>query len=151
MDELAGNKIAADLGSAAFQHGMDQGFWKLVERVEDRLYISICARDQIWFLLELDCSNYGQQALLGRFVDVNSRQCVAPAWPKGNGVFGGWIKSDPGNLFICWDQDRKGISHHTEWASRQAWKKGKNQIVSYLEHIHHLLWLPKNGYSGKVA
>lgn len=152
MDKLTTASVAADVMSAAFQHGINQGFWKLIEQIDNRVYINICARDQTWFLLELECTDYGKQAILGRFVDVNNRECIASAWPRGNGLFEGWIKFNPGNLFICWDQDRKGIEHHYgEWFARQAWKKGKNQIIAYIEHIHHLLWLPKYGYEGKAA
>lgn len=139
--------LAADIVSAAFQNGVNQNLWELVARVNNAVDVRIAAPDSTWYLLLLDCTNYWDQAILGQFIDPHTRQCNASAWPQGDGIFQQWIKCTPGNLFICWDQDRIGISKHPDWAFHKSWQKKSNQLVSYLEFIHTRLWLPRYGYS----
>jgi hypothetical protein len=151
VTEKTSDRLAADLASAAFQNGVHQELWELVARSGDALDVRIAAPDSAWYLLLLDCTNYWEQAILGQFIDPQTRQCVASAWPQGDGTFQQWIKFSPGNLFICWDQDRTGISKHSEWTFKKAWQRRTNQVVSYLEFVHTLLWLPKYGYSRRSA
>jgi len=138
--------LEADLRSADFLHGIEQGFWTFVDRAGARVYMRLYAADGRSYLLELECTRYGDEALLGSFVTEDSHQCVAAAWPRGNGVFQQWIKPDPGNLFICWDQDRAGIGHHGNWRSNEAWKKTGNPLVSYLDFMRQLLNNLMRGY-----
>lgn len=149
--ENSQDRLAADLASAAFQNGITQKLWELIARSGNSLDVHIAAPDSGWYLLLLDCNNYWEQAIWGQFIDPKTRQCVASAWPVGDGTFQQWIKCTPGNLFICWDQDRIGISKHSEWAHKKSWQKRQNQVVSYLDFIHTLLWLPKFGYSRRGA
>jgi hypothetical protein len=100
------------------------------------------------YLLELDCSGYGDEPIAGRFVN-DQHECVGSAWPRGNGTFVQWVKPDPPNLFVCWTEDRLGITHHQEWRALQAWKRHPNQIYGYLDFIRKLLHVPSFGYSAK--
>jgi hypothetical protein len=145
------DRLAADIESAAFQNGVDQKLWELIARAGTALDVRIAASDSGGYLIRLDCTDYWDQAILGQFIDCQTKQCVPSAWPQGSGIFQQWIKYSPGNLFICWDQDRGGISRHSEWAFRKSWQKKTNQLVSYLEFIHRLLWLPQYGYSRRSA
>src|SRR5437667_5912171 len=76
--------LEADLRSADFLHGIEQGFWTFVDRAGARVYMRLYAADGRSYLLELECTHYGDEPLLGRFVTEDSRQCVAAAWPRGN-------------------------------------------------------------------
>jgi hypothetical protein len=143
--------LQADLESAGFRHGVEQGFWQFVGRSGPLLCVRLFAPDDRSFLLELECSSYGAEPLRGRFVDEQTRMCVATAWPRGNPTFQQWVKLDPGNLFICWDQDRVGIQHHADWRGREAWKKSGNPLVAYLEFMRHLLHNPARGYERRVG
>ncbi len=138
-------KLIADLESAAFQHGCAQGFWELVERKEATLYVRLFAPDDRAYVMELACSDYGNEPIGGRFVDAG-RNCVNGAWPKGDGTFNGWVKFADANPFICWDQDRYGLQHHQEWRPRRAWTKKPNQLVAYLDFMRQLLNVQANGY-----
>lgn len=133
-----------DLASSEFQHGVSQGFWELVKRDGDLVYINMHAPDERSYVLKLACERYGSQALDGKFVDPKNLTCVASAWPKGNATFAQWVKFTEGNLFICWDQDRTGISHHQNWHGSNRW--GDNQLISYLDFIRILLYVPWYGY-----
>jgi len=143
--------LQADIDSEEFRHGVEQRFWKLVEQTGARLYVLLYAADGRTFLLELECSDYGGAPILGRFVIEQGRQCIAGAWPGGNGTFQQWVKADPGSLFICWDQDRGGIQHHQEWKGREAWKRSGNPLVAYLDFMRQLLNNPARGYARRSA
>lgn len=138
--------LISDLESAEFQHGASQNFWDFLERVDWLVYVRLYASDDRSFTIELDCSNYCEDPIRGRFVDPVTRQCRAEFWPRGNGMFSGWIKFEGSELFICWDQDRAGIQHHGEWRRQEAWKKQKNQIVAYLDFLRRLLHVEAMGY-----
>jgi hypothetical protein len=143
--------LSEDINSAEFQHGVTQGFWELVlqERDKDLLYVRLHAPDERNYMVRLQCDMYGTQPIDGRFVDPVNLLCVASAWPQGNSMFEQWIKfkEGNGNLFICWDQDRGGIAQHPDWHARSAWKKSSNQLISYLDFLRQLLWLPARGYT----
>lgn len=140
-----------DLESAEFLHGVEQRFWEFVDRSGPLLYVRLCAPDDRTFLLELECSGYRKEPMRGRFVAEDTRQCFVASWPRGNATFQQWVKLDPSNLFICWDQDRAGIQHHTDWKGREAWKKSGNPVVAYLEFMRQLLHNPARGYERRVA
>lgn len=142
----SGTKLQVDLQSAEFQHGVQQQFWELIEIQGCFVFIKIFALDETSYILELDCSGYGNEPLRGRFVDPISKACVASAWPNGNNQFTGWVKFHPGELFICWDQDREGIARHSDWKTRKAWTKNPNQVWAYLDFIRKLLHYPAYGY-----
>jgi hypothetical protein len=138
--------LIRDINSEEFQHGVSQGFWEFQERSDWLLYVILRAPDDCEYLARLDCSSYGDEPILGQFVDLKTRQCIASAWPKGDSVFAQWVKFEPGNLFLCWDQDRAGIKHHPDWRERRAWTKKRNQLVAYLNFLRELLHLPRHGY-----
>jgi hypothetical protein len=138
--------LSGDLGSFEVRHGVVQGFWQIERRDGERIYVILSAPDEQAFTVELDCTGYGEEPIAGRFVDPSSHQCVSSAWPRGDNVLAQWLKWDPANLFVCWDQDRLGVEHHPEWRIRRAWKKNKNQIYTYLEFLRKLFHLPSNGY-----
>jgi hypothetical protein len=143
--------LSEDLASAQFQHGVTQRFWDLVRRDADTVYIRLHAPDDRSYVIRLLCSDYGNQPLDGCFVDPSTFQCVAQAWPQGNATFEQWIKfkDQPGNLFICWDQDRRGNSTHPGWLVNKAWQRNKNQLVGYVDFLRQLLWIPSMGYERK--
>ena len=151
-NQMAANKVddqlQRDLESEEFQHGVEQCFWALLERKDHLVYISFKARDRATYVMQLDCTSYGNQAIGGKFIDPQTRACVSNAWPQGNGTFGGWVKWDANNLFICWPGDRFGIAHHQEWASQRLWDRPPNSIVSYTTFIRGLLWNRAWGYAG---
>ncbi len=142
--------LGIDLGSAAWRHGEEQGYWRVVERMEHVLYVETFARDDLAYLLNLQCDRYGAEPVRGRFVDSRTRACVAAAWPQGDGTFAGWFKSNPQDLFICWPADRGGVEHHADWRALQYWRKTDNQLVQYLEFIRRCLTLPARGYQPRV-
>lgn len=145
--------LTDDLSSTEFQHGVRQQFWELLKQDLDTetVYVRLRAPDDRSYVIAFLCNHYGEQAIDGRFVDSETLQCVASAWPQGDAAFEQWIKfkDAPGHLFICWDQDRSGIGHHQEWALRKAWKRSKNQLVAYLDFLRQLLWIPARGYLRK--
>jgi|CXWL01.1.fsa_nt_gi hypothetical protein len=149
---MAANKVADqlqhDLESEEFQHGVEQRFWALLERKDHLVYMNFQTRNGTTYVMQLDCTDYGNQAIGGKFIDPQTRACVSNAWPKGDGTFGGWVKWDASNLFICWPGDRFGIAHHQEWASQRLWDRPPNPIVSYATFIRGLLWTRARGYVG---
>ena len=140
--------LAADLVSPEIHHGVEQGFWQIESQDGNRVYVRLFALDGAPYLMELDCSGYGDEPIAGRFVN-DQHECVGSAWPRGNGIFVQWVKQDPPNLFICWTEDRLGITHHQDWRALQAWKRHPNQIYAYLDFIRKLLHVPSFGYSAK--
>ena len=149
---MAANKIddqlQLDLESKEFQHGVEQCFWALLERKDHLVYMTFQARDGTIYVMQLECTGYGKQAIGGKFIDPRTRACVSNAWPQGNGTFGGWVKWDANNLFICWPGDRFGIEHHQEWTVQRLWDRSPNPIVSYATFIRRLLWNRAWGYTG---
>jgi hypothetical protein len=141
------DRLGRDLSSAEFNAYVEQGFWKVVERDENILYVLLCAPDERSFLARLDCSEYWDEPIHGTFVDLENRQSVPAAWPDGNTHFEQWIKfkSSPG--FICWDQDREGLRHHLEWKTRKSWQKKPNQLVAYLDFLRQMIHVPALGYN----
>lgn len=140
-------QLQKDLESDDFLKGVENAFWELDSVIGSRVFVWIFDPDTHSYLMELECSLYGDQPIRGWFVDPVSRKCELHAWPQGNHVFEGWVKFKSDPAFICWDQDRGAIDigGHTDWRSRAAWKTG-NQIVSYLDFIRRLLHIPENGY-----
>lgn len=141
-------RLADDLSAPEILHGVEQGFWKLEGQDDHRVYVRLFASDGMPYLIELDCAGYGEEPIAGRFVN-DQHECVGGAWPRGNGMFVQWVKPDPPNLFICWSEDRLGITHHQEWRALKAWKKHSNQIYAYLDFIRKLLHVRSFGYSPK--
>ena len=144
------DRLSADLGSLEFLRGVARQFWRLAERVGDRVYLECFAWDGTGYVLELTCDRYVDEPCLGRFVDLQTRQCVPEAWPTGNGPFGTWFKWQTGNLFICWPGDRAGIAHHHEWRMAEHWKKTGNPIVQYLEFVRECLTIRSRGYQPRT-
>lgn len=138
--------LAQDLASNEFLAGVEREFWRLVERVGDRVYVDCFAWDGDTYVLELTCNQYAVEPCLGRFVDPQTRRCVASAWPSGDGTFGTWFKWQPQHLFICWPGDRAGIQHHSDWRARAHWTKTGNPLVQYLEFIRQCLTIRARGY-----
>jgi|ERR1700722_2752770 len=138
--------LTSHLGSAEIQHGVQQEFWRLEEQVEMRVYVRMTACDGATYLLELECTGYGDEPIAGRFVS-EKHECVSSAWPRGDGAFSQWVKFDAPHLFICWPEDRLGIGHHGDWRGLQAWKRHSNQIYGYLDFVRKLLNVPSFGYS----
>ncbi|HEY6329642.1 MAG TPA: hypothetical protein VI756_09895 [Blastocatellia bacterium] len=140
--------LRQDLASADYIHGVEQGFWRIVDQLGSVLYFELFAPDGMVYVLELGCAFYGIDALQGRFVDRPRGVCVCSAWPRGNATFNQWIKFADVEPFICWDQDRVGIQHHQQdWANRKAWQKSKNQLVTYLDFLRALLHVEAKGYA----
>lgn len=143
-------RLLEDLAAPTFSHGVEQGFWELVEFSGWIAHVGLHAPDGRSYMAELTCTGYGDEPILGRFVDPTTRQCVASAWPTGNGTFNGWVKFSGNDLFICWDQDREGIQRHQEWKGRRAWTRNPNQIVGYLDFLRGLLHIPARGYQRQI-
>lgn len=142
----ASSQLLTDLSSVDFARGADQEFWKLEKRVDSTVYVTMFAMDGDTYLLEMQCDRYGEEPILGRFVDAKSYACVSSAWPMGNEVFGGWFKWQPNDLFICWPGDRGGLQRHADWRTQGRWRQSKNQLVDYLEFVRQCLNLPARGY-----
>jgi hypothetical protein len=148
MEQLIA-KLNADLDSALFRHGCDQGFWELIARDGLTVFARVLAPDGTSYILRLDCTEYGAEPIRGQFVDENRNRELS-AWPKGNTAFEQWIKYKDPNPFICWEQDRIAIERcHQDWKAKQSWKKKDNQLVAYLDFIRELLHLPARGYQWK--
>lgn len=143
------DRLARDLSSPEFAAYAAQGFWKLVKREGHIVYVLMYAPDERTFLARLDCSDYRTEPIAGGFVDPEDLAEKAAAWPDGNSCFEQWIKFKGSPWFICWDQDRRGISHHGEWKARKAWQKKPNQIVAYLDFLRQMLHVPAFGYNRK--
>lgn len=143
-------RLIADLEAEEFQHGVHQRFWKVVERSGTLIYLCLYAPDSREYLMELECSSYGEEPILGRFVDPTTKHCVSSAWPRGDSTFAGWVKFEGTDLFICWPQDRGGIQRHPEWRQFTAWKNHHNQIFAYLDFIRTLLHVRARGYQRKA-
>lgn len=151
VTEPHNDQLQRDLESGEFNHGVEQRFWALLERDGHVVYMKYWARDGAIYVMQLDCTGYGKQAIGGRFVDQKTRACVSEAWPRGDGTFNGWVKWDSNNLFICWPGDRFGLEHHQDWVAQRAWDKSPNPIVAYVVFIRNLLWNRACGYMGKAA
>lgn len=117
--------LISDLESSETKHAIEQGFWEIVFRKGLFVYVCMFAPDDRSYVIELDCNEYGNEPIAGRFVDKETFLSVESAWPRGNNTFAQWIKWEKAHLFICWDQDRLGIKHHPDWKQREAWKKTK--------------------------
>ena len=141
------DRLGKDLCSAEFSAYVEQGFWKLVERDKDVVYVLLCAPDERTFLVRLDCSQYWDEPICGVFVDPVDRQLKSEAWPDGDTNFEQWIKFKGSPWFICWDQDREGLRHHADWRTRKSWQKKTNQIVAYLDFLRQMLNVPARGYN----
>jgi hypothetical protein len=146
---LDADRLVADLLAPEIAHGVQQDFWRIESRDGMRIYVRLFASDGAPYLMELECTGYGDEPIAGRFVN-DKFECVASAWPRGGGAFVQWVKFDPGNLFICWTEDRLGIAHHQEWRALQAWKKHSNQLYAYLDFVRKLLHVPSFGYCPKA-
>ena len=151
MAEVPGDQLQKDLESEEFRHGVEQRFWSLLDRSGDVLYVKFFPRAGDPYVMRLDCDEYGNRAIGGKFVDPATRTCISSAWPCGGPPFSGWIKWEPSNLFICWPGDRYGIQHHPDWASQQVWKRPPNQLIGYLNFIQWLLCNRGSGYTGRAA
>lgn len=143
-------RLLDDLGSVAFVRGVEQGFWEPAEVHEWIVYVRLHAPDGRTFLGEFDCTGYGDEPIRCQFVDPDAHQRIPSAWPRGNGVFNGWVKFSGTELFVCWDQDREGIRHHPAWRDRRAWTRKPNQIVAYLDFLRQLLHVPARGYEHRT-
>ena len=147
--ETLNAQLADDLDSELFQHGCKQGFWELVAQENLIVHARMNAPDGSFYILRLDCADYGAEPIRGQFVDENRAPSLT-AWPRGNAVFEQWIKFKDANPFICWEQDRTAIERcHQDWKAKQSWKKRENQLVAYLDFIRELLNLPVRGYQWK--
>lgn len=147
----ASEQLDTDLHSEEIQHGVDQQFWRFVDRTGDLLFFELTAIDSSRYLIRLDCNGYGTEPIDGKFVDPATRACIATAWPRGNSTFEQWVKFKEPHLFFCWDQDRAGIAHHQNWRPRKAWAKESNQLFRYLDFMRALLNLPSRGYQPRTG
>lgn len=138
--------VAKSLEAPEFLHGVEQGFWRLLDRAGDVLYVEVWASDGDCYLLEMQCDRLGDEPIRGRFVDPASRICTEAAWPHGSDVLAGWFKWQSSNFFICWPGDRGGIAHHGEWRAQRYWTREANQVVQYLEFMRRCLTIPSLGY-----
>lgn len=145
----AADLLERDLASQAFRQGVDQHFWRLADREGLTLHLYVYAPDDREYLLRLECSDYGAEPIEGLFVDDEKRACVEAAWPQGDGPFSQWVKFTGSELFICWDQDRRGVHHHGNWRPQKRWTQSQNQLVAYLNFVSRLLHVPANGYRRK--
>lgn len=151
MADEVEDALAADLRSPEFRSGVERGFWRLIDRVGMRIYIEVFAWTGDNYVLELTCDRYRDEPCLGRFVDPDTRQCVASAWPRGDGPFGGWFKWSPNELFVCWPGDRGALAYHPEWRAWQHWRKTPNPVVQYLEFVRPCLTIPGRGYQPRPS
>jgi hypothetical protein len=141
--------LKRDIESQEFLHGVEQKFWRLVDQIDELVYVELIAPDDRLYIAEFDCTGYDTDPVKCRFVERESHVCKEEAWPIGDGPFAGWVKWTAPHFFICWNQDRQGIAHHPDWRPQEAWKKTPNKIVGYLEFLQKLLYVPENGYRRK--
>jgi hypothetical protein len=142
------DRLTKELASAEFRHGVAQGFWELVDRQNDTVFVWAYAPDNRRYMMRLYCDQYDSEPIGGRFVDPIDHQVKPQAWPDGNVAFEQWVKFRPGaENFICWDQDRYGIAHHADWKGLKKWEKEANKLVAYLNFIRQMLWLRDRGYN----
>ena len=66
-------RLEEDLRSEEVQHGVGQQFWRLVDCVGDLLFFELAARDGTKYLIRLDCADYGDEPIEGKFVDAATR------------------------------------------------------------------------------
>jgi hypothetical protein len=140
------DRIDELLNAPEIAWGVDQEFWRFIERSGHCLYFQVWAYDGESYVLELECDRLEAEPIRGRFVDPKTLECQTEAWPKGNNVFEGWFKWTPGNFFICWPKDRGGVEHHGEWRPQASWRNAKNQVLQHLEFVRQCLTLPARGY-----
>jgi hypothetical protein len=138
--------LERDLTSPEFLHGVEQGFWQLVQRDNNFVFVLLLAPDRRSFLARLDCSQYWDEPIRCVFVDKQTHAETQQAWPDGNTQFEQWIKFRNQPHFVCWDQDRGGIEHHPDRKGLKAWQKNPNQLVAYLNFLRQMLYLPDRGY-----
>lgn len=141
--------LEGSLKDLAVLHGEKMNFWRLIHRSPDTLFFSMSTHCEDSYVLRLKCDNYFDEPIKGQFVDANSFELDANAWPQGNGTFGGWIKWQPSNLFICWPGDREALNHHKDWRAKEFWKQSKNPLHQYLEFIRKCLNIKTYGYQPK--
>ena len=140
------DKLDELLAAPDFTSGVDQEFWRLLERRKHRVYLEVWTYHDESYVLELECDRLEDEPIRGRFVDPKTFECRSEAWPQGDGTFAGWFKWAPNDLFICWPKDRGGVEHHAEWRPMAKWRGSKNQVVQHLEFIRRCLMLPALGY-----
>jgi hypothetical protein len=147
---MANSKLLEDLESDAFKGGVNNCFWDLDSVIGNSVYVWVYAPDDQAYLMKLECSSYGDEPILGWFLDPVTREHKQSAYPRGDARFEGWVKFQHWPTFICWDQDRGGIEQHTDWWSLKRWQT-PNQIVTYLDFFRGLLHNPANGYERKYS
>lgn len=142
-DELA---VGAALASGAFQSGVDDGRWRLVEFEWPIGVFAVSAahRDNspAEFGLRIDLSGYPQQAPTAEPWSIDRRERLAASErPKGERaaeVFrSDWEQGRA--LYAPWD--RVGLAAHSEWASQHrtyAWHPGRN-LAFFFRCVYDLL------------
>lgn len=142
-DELA---VRAALDSGAFQSGVDDGRWRLVEFEWPVGVFAVSAAPRnnspAEFGLRIDLSGYPQQAPTAEPWNIDRRaRLTASERPKGEraaDVFRSDWK-DGRALYAPWD--RVGLAVHSEWASQHqayAWHPGRD-LAFFLRRVYDLL------------
>lgn len=142
------DKLATDLVSPEYLHGVEQRFWGQPDRHGDAVYIPVHGPDGRIFLGQFDCSGYGEHPIRCLFVNPDTRQVDLKFWPDGDAEFERWVKFKAARPFICWPQDRGAIDigGHRDWQSSKEWQKEQNQIVAYLNFLRTMLHVRARGY-----
>jgi hypothetical protein len=78
------DSLVADLLAPEIAHGIQQDFWRIEGQDGTRVYVRLFASDGMPYLLELECTGYGDEPIAGRFVN-DKHECVDSAWPRGEG------------------------------------------------------------------
>ncbi|MCY4107698.1 MAG: hypothetical protein OXG11_01560 [Chloroflexi bacterium] len=142
-DKLA---VRAALDSGAFQSGVDNGRWRLVEFEWPFVVFAISAATRPnspkEFGLRIDLSGYPRQAPTAEPWSIDrSGRLIASERPKGeraNEVFRcDWEQGRA--LYAPWD--RIGLESHSEWASQHpayAWHPGRD-LTFFLRCVHDIL------------
>ena len=142
-DELA---VGAALDSGAFQSGVDDGRWRLVEFEWPIGVFAVSAtrRDNspTEFGLRIDLSGYPQQAPTAEPWSIDRRERLTAAErPKGERA-AEVFRSDWEHgraLYAPWD--RVGLAAHSDWASQHrayAWHPGRD-LAFFLRRVYDLL------------
>ena len=134
----------ADVAKAAFRLGQAEGRWRLISVTWPFTFIGVIAKDNLEYVLRLNCAGYPQEAPTGSPWDMRANEILAfDLWPQGQGgrvsaVFRTDWKGGSALYLPC---DRESLRGHDNWRHdmpSKVWRPADG-IVQYLELVHELL------------
>ena len=134
----------ADIRSPAFRLGAVEKRWRLIETTWPFVLIAVRAKDDLEYVLRLNCAGYPVEPPTGGPWDLGANAVLAAdRWPVGRGgrmsaaFRSGW-KGGSALYLPC---DRESIVAHENWRQEmpaEVWRPAAG-IVQYLEIVHELL------------